>query len=52
MVLAIGLLVTFVGRSPRFPAAIVGGVGFGFFIDEPASSSRPTTTTSSSRPLP
>jgi uncharacterized membrane protein YczE len=34
MVLAIGLLVTFLGRSPRFPAAIVGGVGFGFFIDE------------------
>ncbi len=34
MVLAIGLLVTFLGRSPRFPAAVVGGVGFGFFIDE------------------
>jgi hypothetical protein len=34
MVLAIGLLVTFLGRSPRFPAAIVGGMGFGFFIDE------------------
>ncbi len=34
MVLAIGLLVTFLGRSPRFPAAIVGGIGFGFFIDE------------------
>jgi hypothetical protein len=34
MVIAIGLLVTFLGRPPRFPAAIVGGVGFGFFIDE------------------
>src|SRR3954454_1678131 len=34
MVLAIGLLVTFLGRSPRFPAAVVGGVGLGFFIDE------------------
>ena len=34
MVLAIGLLVTFLGRSPRFPSAVVGGVGFGFFIDE------------------
>src|SRR3954464_10810716 len=34
MVLAIGLLVTFLGRSPRFPAAVIGGVGFGFFIDE------------------
>jgi hypothetical protein len=34
MVIAIGILLTFVGRSPRRPAAIVGGVGFGFFIDE------------------
>jgi hypothetical protein len=34
MVLAIGLLLTFLGRSPRLPAAVVGGVGFGFFIDE------------------
>src|SRR3954454_132333 len=34
MVLAIGLLVTFLGRSPRFPAAVIGGGGFGFFIDE------------------
>jgi hypothetical protein len=34
MVVAIGILLTFVGRSPRRPAAIVGGVGFGFFIDE------------------
>jgi hypothetical protein len=34
MVLAIGLLITLAGRGPRRPAAIVGGVGFGFFIDE------------------
>ena len=34
MVLALGLLLTFLGRSPRFPAAAVGGIGFGFFIDE------------------
>jgi hypothetical protein len=34
MVLAIGLLLTFLNRSIRTPAAIVGGVGFGFFIDE------------------
>ena len=34
MVIAIGILVTFLGRSPRRVAAIVGGVGFGFFIDE------------------
>lgn len=34
MVLAIGVLITFAGRGPRRPAAIVGGVGFGFFIDE------------------
>lgn len=34
MVIAIGILVTLLGRSPRLPAAIVGGVGFGFFIDE------------------
>ncbi|HEX6024239.1 MAG TPA: hypothetical protein VFZ00_19775 [Solirubrobacter sp.] len=34
MLLAIGTLVTFLGRSPRRTAAIVGGVGFGFFIDE------------------
>jgi hypothetical protein len=34
MVLAIGILVTLLGRSPRFPAAVLGGVGFGFFIDE------------------
>ncbi len=34
MLLAIGLLVTFLGRSSRRTAAVVGGVGFGFFIDE------------------
>jgi hypothetical protein len=34
MLVAIGLLLTFLGRSVRRAAAIVGGVGFGFFIDE------------------
>jgi hypothetical protein len=34
MVIAIGILVTFLGRTPRRAAAVVGGVGFGFFIDE------------------
>jgi hypothetical protein len=34
MLLALGLLLSFLGRSLRTPAAIVGGVGFGFFIDE------------------
>lgn len=34
MVVAIALLLTFAGRAIRTPAAIVGGVGFGFFIDE------------------
>jgi hypothetical protein len=34
MVIAIGLLLTFIGRWPRQPAAIIGGIGFGFFIDE------------------
>ena len=34
MVLAIGLLLVFLSRAVRRPAAIVGGVGFGFFIDE------------------
>jgi hypothetical protein len=34
MVIAIGILVTFLGRSPRRAAAVVGGIGFGFFIDE------------------
>ena len=34
MLLAIGLLLTFLGRGIKRVAAIVGGVGFGFFIDE------------------
>jgi hypothetical protein len=34
MVIAIGILLTLLGRAPRSPAAIIGGVGFGFFIDE------------------
>jgi uncharacterized membrane protein len=34
MVIAISLLLMFLNRSIRQPAAILGGVGFGFFIDE------------------
>jgi hypothetical protein len=34
MLLAIGLLLTFLGRPVLSAAAVVGGVGFGFFIDE------------------
>ena len=34
MLIAIGLLLTFLGRPVRRLAAIVGGIGFGFFIDE------------------
>ena len=34
MLVAIGLLLTFLGRPVRRAAAIVGGIGFGFFIDE------------------
>jgi hypothetical protein len=34
MVIAIGLSLTFVGRPIRRPIAVIGGVGFGFFIDE------------------
>jgi hypothetical protein len=34
MLVAIGLLLTFVGRGIRRPAAVLGGIGFGFFIDE------------------
>jgi hypothetical protein len=34
MLIAIGLLLTFLGRPVRKLAAIVGGIGFGFFIDE------------------
>jgi hypothetical protein len=34
MLVAIGLLLTYLGRRVRRVAAVVGGVGFGFFIDE------------------
>src|SRR5436190_16795829 len=34
MLIAIGLLVTFVDHRWRQPAAVIGGAGFGFFIDE------------------
>ncbi|MFL5821710.1 MAG: hypothetical protein ACJ76S_13595 [Solirubrobacteraceae bacterium] len=34
MLIAIGLLVTFIDRRWRHPAAVIGGAGFGFFIDE------------------
>lgn len=34
MVIAIALLLIYLNRSIRRPAAIVGGIGFGFFIDE------------------
>jgi hypothetical protein len=34
MLVALGLLISFLGRSLRTPAAILGGIGFGFFIDE------------------
>lgn len=34
MLVALGILLSFLGRSLRTPAAIVGGIGFGFFIDE------------------
>jgi hypothetical protein len=34
MVLAIGLLLIYLNRAIRRPAAVIGGVGFGFFIDE------------------
>jgi hypothetical protein len=34
MAIAIGILLMYLGRGPRRPAALVGGVGFGFFIDE------------------
>jgi hypothetical protein len=34
MVIAIGLQLTFLGRGTRRATAIIGGIGFGFFIDE------------------
>jgi hypothetical protein len=34
MLVTIGLLLSFLGRRLRRPAAVLGGVGFGFFIDE------------------
>jgi len=34
MLIAIGLLLSLAGRGWRRPAAVIGGVGFGFFIDE------------------
>ena len=34
MVIAIGILLTLLGRRARVPAAVLGGIGFGFFIDE------------------
>ena len=34
MLIAIGILETLLGPSARRPAAVIGGVGFGFFIDE------------------
>jgi hypothetical protein len=34
MVIAIGLLLIYLNRGVRRPSAVIGGVGFGFFIDE------------------
>jgi hypothetical protein len=34
MVIAIGMLLTYLGRRVRHMAALSGGIGFGFFIDE------------------
>jgi hypothetical protein len=34
MVIALGILLSLLGRRARWPAALIGGVGFGFFIDE------------------
>ncbi len=34
MMIALGIAISFLGRTWRRPAAFLGGVGFGFFIDE------------------
>lgn len=34
MVIALGILLSFIDRRVRLPAAVLGGAGFGFFIDE------------------
>jgi hypothetical protein len=34
MLVAIGILLSFVDRHLRLPATILAGAGFGFFIDE------------------
>jgi hypothetical protein len=34
MVITIGILLSVLGRRARVPAAVLGGIGFGFFIDE------------------
>jgi hypothetical protein len=34
MVIALAILLSLLGRSARWPAALIGGIGFGFFIDE------------------
>jgi hypothetical protein len=34
MVIALAILLSLLGRRARWPAALVGGIGFGFFIDE------------------
>jgi len=49
MLVAIVILVSFISRSRRHTAAVLGGVGFGFSSTRSGSSSPPTTTTSSSR---
>lgn len=34
MVIAIAILLSLLGRRARWPAALIGGIGFAFFIDE------------------